>query len=449
MTADPDLPTTIPATLSRAVERYGSSEALVDEIAPPRLPLARGPRRRGHAWSHRVRHRARRPGRHLGPEHRRVGHRRARACTRPARRWSPLNTRFKGARGRVHPRQVRRPHAVHRHRLPRHRLRRPCCARPACPTRSRRSSCSAATCRTDTHAWARLRSTGAERHRGRCSRASAPRHRARRPLRHPLHLGHHRAPKGAMLPHGASVRAYDAWADVVGLRQGDRYLIVNPFFHAFGLKAGILACLIKGATIIPHPVFDVPSVMRRVAEERVTMLPGPAGDLPDDPRPPRPRRRSTCRRCGSRSPAPAPVPVEMIRRMREELAFETIVTGYGLTEAHGIATMCRHDDDPETIANTAGPRDPRHRGARRRRRRQRRRRPASPARCVVRGYNVMTGLLRRPRGHRRGDRRRRLAAHRRHRRASTSAATSRSPTARRTCSSSAGSTPTRPRSRTS
>jgi acyl-CoA synthetase (AMP-forming)/AMP-acid ligase II len=52
------------------------------------------------------------------------------------------------------------------------------------------------------------------------------------------------APKGAMLRHGASVRAYDAWATEVGLREGDRYLIVNPFFHCFGLKAGILACLI-------------------------------------------------------------------------------------------------------------------------------------------------------------------------------------------------------------
>src|SRR4029453_13109229 len=40
-------------------------------------------------------------------------------------------------------------------------------------------------------------------------------------------------PKGAMLRHGASVRAYTAWSDVVGLRAGDRYLIVNPFFHAF------------------------------------------------------------------------------------------------------------------------------------------------------------------------------------------------------------------------
>jgi acyl-CoA synthetase (AMP-forming)/AMP-acid ligase II len=44
----------------------------------------------------------------------------------------------------------------------------------------------------------------------------------------------------------------------------------------------------------------------------------------------------------------------MIVDMREKLGFENVVTGYGLTESHGIATMCRHDDDPETIAKTAG-----------------------------------------------------------------------------------------------
>jgi HIP---CoA ligase len=72
------------------------------------------------------------------------------------------------------------------------------------------------------------------------------------------------APKGAMLRHGASVRAYTAWAGVVGLGADDRYLIVNPFFHTFGLNAGIVACLITGATIVPHAVFDVPAVMARV-----------------------------------------------------------------------------------------------------------------------------------------------------------------------------------------
>ena len=34
--------------------------------------------------------------------------------------------------------------------------------------------------------------------------------------------------------------------------------------------------------------------------------------------------------------------------MREELGFETVITGYGLTETCGVVTMCRHDDDPET-----------------------------------------------------------------------------------------------------
>jgi acyl-CoA synthetase (AMP-forming)/AMP-acid ligase II len=198
------------------------------------------------------------------------------------------------------------------------------------------------------------------------------------------------APKGAMLRHGASVRAYTAWSDVVGLERGDRYLIINPFFHAFGLKAGILACVLKGATIIPHPVFDVPSVMRRVGEERVTMLPGPPAiyqtilDHPDLVN----HDLSSLRLAVTGA---ATVPVQMIRRMRSELTFTTIVTGYGLTESTGIATMCRHDDDPETIANTAGRAIPDvevevmdETG--------RILEPGEPGEVVVRGYNVMAGF---------------------------------------------------------
>jgi acyl-CoA synthetase (AMP-forming)/AMP-acid ligase II len=161
------------------------------------------------------------------------------------------------------------------------------------------------------------------------------------------------APKGAMLCHGPTVRAYTAWSDVVGLREGDRYLIINPFFHAFGLKAGILAAVLKGATIVPHAVFDVPSVMRRVAEERISMLPGPPAiyqTMLDHPN----LRDFDMSSLRLSVTGAAAIPVEMIRRMRAELAFETIVTGYGLTETTGIATMCRHDDDSETIATTSG-----------------------------------------------------------------------------------------------
>ncbi|HXZ62871.1 MAG TPA: AMP-binding protein, partial [Acidimicrobiales bacterium] len=83
------------------------------------------------------------------------------------------------------------------------------------------------------------------------------------------------APKGAMLDHGPSVRTYEAWSDAVGLRRGDRYLCVYPFFHTAGLKSAVLACVLRGATLVPHAVFDAGVVMQRVAAERITVLPGP------------------------------------------------------------------------------------------------------------------------------------------------------------------------------
>ena len=202
------------------------------------------------------------------------------------------------------------------------------------------------------------------------------------------------APKGAMLRHAAGIRAYDAWSSVVGLREGDRYLIINPFFHAFGLKAGILASLLKGATILPHPVFDVPSVMERVPVDRITMLPGPPAiyqtilNHPDLDR----FDMSSLRLAVTGA---APIQTEMIERMYDTLGFETVVTGYGLTESHGIATMCRHDDDPHTIAHTSGRAIPDvevqvvdedgnevPRG--------------QPGEVVVRGYNVMSGYFEDP-----------------------------------------------------
>jgi acyl-CoA synthetase (AMP-forming)/AMP-acid ligase II len=198
-------------------------------------------------------------------------------------------------------------------------------------------------------------------------------------------------PKGAMLTHGATVRAYDSWSSEVGLQEGDRYLVVNPFFHSFGVNAGIVACLVKGATIIPHAVFDVDLVMARAAQEKVSMLPGPPTvyqSILDHPR----LAEFDMTSLRLAVTGAAPVPVELIRRMRAELGFETIVTGYGLTEATGIATMCRHDDDPETISTTSGRAIPDvevqvvdEKGVEVAR--------GEPGEIVIRGYNVMRGFI--------------------------------------------------------
>lgn len=82
-------------------------------------------------------------------------------------------------------------------------------------------------------------------------------------------------PKGVMTSHGQNLRIVRDWSDIVGLREGDRYLIVNPFFHSFGYKAGWLAALMRGCTIVPQQVFDVQAVLDCVQRERITVLPGP------------------------------------------------------------------------------------------------------------------------------------------------------------------------------
>jgi acyl-CoA synthetase (AMP-forming)/AMP-acid ligase II len=154
------------------------------------------------------------------------------------------------------------------------------------------------------------------------------------------------------MTHGQTLRAYLDWCDWADLRTGDRYLIVNPFFHIFGYKAGLLASLMRGATVYPMAVFDAGEVMECVEREHITVLPGPPTlyqsllDHPDRER----RDLSSLRLAVTGA---ADIPVELIRRVREELPFERVLTGYGLTEA-GTVTGCRPDDDFEHIATTVG-----------------------------------------------------------------------------------------------
>ncbi len=142
------------------------------------------------------------------------------------------------------------------------------------------------------------------------------------------------------------------WVAMTGLAADDRYLMVNPYFHMFGLKAGILASVRAGATMLPEAVFDVDRVLERVAAERVTVLPGPPTlyqgilDHPDRDR----YDLSTLRVAVTGA---ADIPVELIRRIDDELPFSSIITGYGLTEG-GTAAATSPDDDVETIATTVG-----------------------------------------------------------------------------------------------
>ena len=198
-------------------------------------------------------------------------------------------------------------------------------------------------------------------------------------------------PKGVVCGHGQSVAVFRIWAERVGLRAGDRYLIVNPFFHTFGYKAGWLACILAGATIYPQQSLDVAQVIDRIATERITVLPGPptlfqsllaspsaaGADL------------SSLRLAVTGA---ASVPPSLIERMRGELGITRVLTGYGLTESCGVVTLSAESDSAERVATRCG-----------------RAIPGVELRCVdahmrdaptgeageilVRGFNVMQGYF--------------------------------------------------------
>lgn len=203
-------------------------------------------------------------------------------------------------------------------------------------------------------------------------------------------------PKGALCTHGQTLRAYAVWNRVVGLREGDRYLIVNPFFHGFGYKSGWLASIIAGATIIPMRTLDVPQLLAAVGAEAVTVLPGTPTlyqTMLEDPS----YSRDGVKSLRLAVTGAANVPAALLGRIKDEIGFDHIVTGYGLTETCGIVSMCRYDDPLDVAASSAGrplpgvevqvvgadgtPLPPGHEGE-----------------IVVRGYPLMRGYLDDPEG---------------------------------------------------
>ena len=160
-------------------------------------------------------------------------------------------------------------------------------------------------------------------------------------------------PKGVVTAHGQNIRTFENWSATVGLCSDDNYLIINPFFHSFGYKAGWLSAIICGARMIPVRSFDLDAVLVQIEQEKISMIPGPPTiyqSLLAHPR----RKDYNLSSLRLAVTGAAPVPVELVRQMREELGFEVVVTAYGLTETCGVVSICRADDTAERISHSSG-----------------------------------------------------------------------------------------------
>ena len=162
--------------------------------------------------------------------------------------------------------------------------------------------------------------------------------------------------KGAMSAHRQTIGVARAWAELGGVRQDDRYLVVNPFFHSFGYKIGIVVGLLTGCTLYPVATFDVEETMRLIEDQQITVFPG-APTLYQSllAAPGRADRDLSSLRLAVTGAAV--VPVVLIERMRapapEGLGINQVVTAFGMTEAV-VVTMCREGDSAETVATTCG-----------------------------------------------------------------------------------------------
>lgn len=196
-------------------------------------------------------------------------------------------------------------------------------------------------------------------------------------------------PKGVMLTHGQSLRAFGYLTDTLTFTPGDRYLIIPPFFHTFGYKCGWLACLMQGVCAIPQSVFDVDVVLQRLSDERVSILLGPPtlfADLIQHPR----RREFDLSRLRVAASGAANVPAPLYTQLRDQLGCQVVLSAYGLTEATSLVTTSEPGDDIDDIANSVG-RPARDIEVKLVDDRGSEVRVGEPGEVLVRGYNVMRG----------------------------------------------------------
>jgi len=159
--------------------------------------------------------------------------------------------------------------------------------------------------------------------------------------------------KGAMHSHAQALWAVERLCFVNDYRRGDRMLIVNPFFHSFGYRAGWMCCLVAGATAYPVAVFDTERVLHIIEREKITLLPGPPTlfqSIIDYPS----RQDVDLSSLRVGTSGSANFPEELAQRAHDQLGFDLFLTSYGLTEATAIATSCRAGDSFATIAQTVG-----------------------------------------------------------------------------------------------
>ncbi len=157
-------------------------------------------------------------------------------------------------------------------------------------------------------------------------------------------------PKGVMLSHQQVLQAFWDWSAIGTLNENDRFLVIPPFSHGFGINAGILACIMRGMTHVVVDFFDPNRTLELIESHQITVMSGPPALF-----------ATIAQQHGNRQPGKlrvayvgaAHVPEETIHCMQRDLGIDRVINAYGLIEAC-VVSMTRQDDSPEIISSSTG-----------------------------------------------------------------------------------------------
>ncbi|MFG0840897.1 AMP-binding protein [Pseudomonas sp. FYR_5] len=162
------------------------------------------------------------------------------------------------------------------------------------------------------------------------------------------------APKGATLSHYNILNNGFMVGESLGLTARDRMVIPVPLYHCFGMVMANLGCITHGSTMIyPSDAFDAELTLRAVAEERATILYGvPTMFIAMLDHPSRAHMDLSTLRSGIM--AGATCPIEVMRRVIDQMHMAEVQIAYGMTETSPVSLQTGPDDDLELRVTTVG-----------------------------------------------------------------------------------------------
>ncbi|MBC3498210.1 AMP-binding protein [Pseudomonas sp. SWRI100] len=162
------------------------------------------------------------------------------------------------------------------------------------------------------------------------------------------------APKGATLSHYNILNNGLMVGESLGLTSADRMVIPVPLYHCFGMVMANLGCITHGSTMIyPNDAFDAELTLRAVAEERASILYGvPTMFIAMLDHPVRQAMDLSSLRSGIM--AGATCPIEVMRRVIDQMHMAEVQIAYGMTETSPVSLQTGPDDELELRVTTVG-----------------------------------------------------------------------------------------------